>query len=192
MRRGLREGLLQGVRAAGVGVGNDEARLVETGLGADAEGRPVSGHDLSRQGQVIEAAAHAGARRGEDVGKGLGRHADDGGHLADVGDPQRSALPRQEHQDAGQAIEGRRHAAPPEGRIDHDEAQMHDLGRAAFQFGLQQRQDVEGDRPGGRALALIDHGHDAVPQPLGVAAQNAIGQGGLIQRGLGHRPQVGR
>ncbi|MNY45362.1 hypothetical protein D3C86_1804580 [compost metagenome] len=107
MRRGLLKRLLQRVGAAGIGVGDDKARLIESCLGADAERRPVPGHDLTRQGQVIEAAPCARTWGRKDVGKGLGHHADDGGHLADVGDPQRSALPRQEHQDAGQAVEHR-------------------------------------------------------------------------------------
>ncbi|MNT05275.1 hypothetical protein D3C72_1398900 [compost metagenome] len=69
---------------------------------------------------------------------------------------------------------------------------MHDLGRATFQFGLEQRQDVEGDGTGRCAPALIDDGDDAISQAFGVAAQHAVAQGGLIQRRGGHCPQVSR
>ena len=61
-------GLLQRVRSAGIGIGDDETRFVETGLVADAEHRAMLAHDAARQLQMRKALARAGSAR-KHIGK---------------------------------------------------------------------------------------------------------------------------
>src|ERR1700761_3453000 len=56
------KGLFEGIRSAGISVGNDKAGFVESGLLPHTKHGPVTAHDLPRQLQMHEALVCAGTR----------------------------------------------------------------------------------------------------------------------------------
>ena len=91
--------------------------------------------------------------RGKHVGKGLADHAADRRHLRDVGNPSRPQAVAHEQHQRGEAVQHPGQPLPLHVGVDHDEAEMGDLGRLAVEFDRHHRQRVEGDRMSGRLLA---------------------------------------
>ena len=128
------EALLQRVRSAGIGIGDDEARLVEAGVTADTEHRAMIAHDAARQLQMGKALPCGGIRRGKHVRKRLADHAEHRRHLCHVGNPFRPQAVAGEQHQRGQAVQHPGQALPLHVRIDHHEAEMGDLLLFAVEF----------------------------------------------------------
>ena len=93
----------------------------------------------------------------------------------------------EEHQ-RGEAVEHPGQPLPLRIRIDHDKAQVGDLGRPTVKLDGQHRQRIERDRAAARLLT--NHGHDGARQPLAVAREDAIGEVARRQRLAGDDAQL--
>jgi hypothetical protein len=169
-----------GPRAAGIGVGDDRARLVEAGLLTDAEHPAMLRHDAARKLQVGKTLARARQWRREHVGEGIADHADHGRHLRHVGNPFRPHPVAGEQHQRSQAIQHPGQPLPAHIGIDHHEAEMGDLRRLAVEDDVHHRQRVEGDRLA--AVFFRDQRDDGARQSLLVAGEDAVGQALLGQR----------
>ncbi|MNT38524.1 hypothetical protein D3C72_1747200 [compost metagenome] len=128
----LLERLLEIVRAAGIGIGNHEARLVKSRRPVNPKDMPMRFHDLAGHAQVFKAAPRRLKGIGIGRDKDLGDLADNRRHLGHIADPDRAQAAAEEKQDAGQPVQHPGQSLRAIARIDHHQPKVNRLDRAAL------------------------------------------------------------
>jgi hypothetical protein len=187
MRLGLGECLLQVVRAARIGVGDDESPLVEASLWGHAEHPPVTRHDLAGDHQMVEGAVLQQVRRGIDVAESLVDQADDGWDLRNVGNPHRPHLATKEEERARETVEHRRQPPAAMARVDHRKPEVNDIDRAAAHSHPKEREHVERDRQTTRSV--VDEGDDGAIERLLLAGEDPVVEAPAVEHRDDDRPE---
>ena len=110
---------------------------------------------------------------GPDIRKHLGHHANHGGDLGHVGNPDRAELFAKEQQKTGQPIQHPGQVFRPLARVHHDQTQMQHFGWAWVGGDLHQGQRVKGD---GGAVLAGDQRDNGIAQAGCIARKHAVGQ----------------
>ena len=183
----LREGLLQVVGAAGVGVEDHEALQVEFRLLTHSERLPVARYDLLRDREMRGGAA-VRAKRGVGVVE-IGREAADRRrHLRDVGHPEGLEAPAEKQEQHRDAVHRPAQVATAGLEVDEREPQVEDVALGSPQLDRQPRHGAERHRP--RGLSLVDDRQDRLGEPLPLPCEGTVGERAVAHGRPGDDPEV--